>query len=320
MFELCAPRKSSGEKASHDCSWTASRWAKSKEPLAWKKAENILARMIARYKATGDEDLSPNAFSYVSLINAYANSGDPQAAQEAEDTLKWMYKEYRAGRRDLKPNAKIVTRVIDGYKNSGREDAGQKAEAMLDWLLEKYAVANDDDFAPNGYTFSAVISAWARSRKFEKALRVRRILVRMVELFEAGTITARPNTALYTATIYTCGFCANDSIEKASSLRVAIETYNELRQPMFPYGAPNNVTYMSMLTVLKNLLPPGKDRSAAALAIFNNAKENGYVDQKVIRRLFSIVSAQELEKALPADIVHGRASLKQIPSEWSRSV
>ncbi|GKY92195.1 hypothetical protein MPSEU_000190700 [Mayamaea pseudoterrestris] len=297
-----------------------SGWSKSNEPYAWKRAENILSRMIAKYKATGDECLAPNAFSYVSLINAYANSRDSRAAAEADDTLKWMYKEYKAGRTDLKPHTKIVTRVIDAYKNSGREDAGRQAEALLDWLLEKYESTQDVDFAPTGYTFSAVVAAWSKSRQFEKAIRVRRVLARMVELHEAGTITAKPNTALFTAVIYTCGFCANDSIERASSLRVAIETYNELRQPTFPYGSPNNVTYLSMLTVLKNLLPSGKERTSAALAVFNTAKESGFVDYKVIRRLFSIVSPKELDGLIPPELLHGRASLKHIPLDWSRKI
>jgi hypothetical protein len=141
----------------------------------------------------------------------------------------------------------------------------------------------------------------------------------MVELHEAGAVSAKPNTSLFTAVIYACAFCADDSTEKASSLQVAIETYNELRQPRFAYGIPNNITYLSMLTVIKNLLPPGKERTIAALAVFNTAKESGFVDQKVIRRLFVIVSLEELKGLIPADLLE-RGSFKHIPGEWRRRI
>jgi len=276
--------------------------------------------MQARYRATGDKDLAPNSFTYVSLIYAYANSGDSRAAQEAEDTLKWMYKEYKAGRTELKPDSRLVAQVVEAYKNSKRRDAGPKADALLDWILEKYHDTKDSEFAPRRALFVSVISAWAKSQYADKAIRMRKILERMMELYEAGAIRSRPGTSLFTSVIHTCALCRGGDTEKASHLRVAIQTYNELRQPNSPYGAPNNITFMSMLTALTNLLPEGNERSTAALGIFNAAKETGFVDHHVMERILSIVSAKELEGTLPDNVIYGNAPFSELPNEWSRSI
>jgi hypothetical protein len=100
-------------------------------------------------------------------------------------------------------------------------------------------------------------------------------------LQEQRRLDATPNAFCYTAVINACAYCVNDQSEKRNALHIAINTYKELDRA----GTPNHVTYINMLVVLQNLLPPSPQRSAAAKDLFQNAMRNGYVSLAAINRI-----------------------------------
>jgi hypothetical protein len=55
-------------------------WAKSGDPSAGVRAEEILDQMLELYKA-GDSNVKPGTVSFTCVINAWANSCDPSAGR-----------------------------------------------------------------------------------------------------------------------------------------------------------------------------------------------------------------------------------------------
>lgn len=297
------------------------RWAKSGAKDAVERTEAIFDRMVALYEC-GHAAAGPNLFSYVILINTYGRcSRDPSASQKAENTLFEMYRKYKAGNDDLKPNIQLVTTVIDCWQKSGRRDAGERAEALLDWTLNLYNEKQDEAIRPNEFTFAATISAWGRSRKLGKAARARRILTKMIDLHESGALITCPNTHCYTAVINSCAYCENDVSEKREALRIAIATYKELTASK--YGVPSEVTFSTLLTALRNLLPKGKERSSAVQTVFKSAAKDGRVDDLVVRRLQSALTTEELRDLFSStDVVsrNGQIRISQLPNEWRANI
>lgn len=78
-------------------------WAKSKEPDAASKAEEMLVAM-SRLHSSGIPNLKPDAFTYTAVIDAWAKSGYRGAASRADQLLDKMEAKYLAGDMDLKPN------------------------------------------------------------------------------------------------------------------------------------------------------------------------------------------------------------------------
>jgi hypothetical protein len=274
--------------------------------------------MVARYNKSGTEDVAPNMFSYVSLVSAYARSKSPDAATKAEDIVKLMYEKYKAGDVNLKPNVKIVTNAMGAYKNGGRYDAGVKAEALLDWLLERYAETNDNDFAPNEITFGTAIAAWGKSGHINKAIEARRVLDRMIALYKAGNVQAKPTTIHFSSVIR----ASADGVQnKQQSLLIACQTFNELRSGC-PYGQADSLTYTHMLYALRSLLPVSKERSDVALAIFKTACKDGFVNITILRYLSAMLSAEELTEVGPVTFSWQDIPTenKDIPIEWRRRV
>ena len=119
---------------------------------------------------------------------------------------------------------------------------------------------------------------------------------------------------------YTLGaYCERDAAEKRTSLEIAIFTYKELVKSN--YGNPNEVTFATFLTALRNLLPKSKERSAAVRSVFETAANDGRVNNLVLRRVQSALTSKELHEMFPGAISeHGEVQLKQLPKEWRRNV
>lgn len=275
--------------------------------------------MVAAFKA-GNKRAEPNLFSYVTLINAYARSRDPEAAQKAEDVFFDLYKKYRNGKSELMPNTQILTTVVDCWQKSGRRDCGEKAETLLKWAIKEYEEHCDDALLPNEYTFASAIVAWGKSRKLGKAIHARTLLKLMVDMYESGKLQSSPNTHCFTAVIHGCAYCENDEIEKSNALKIAISTYKALLASK--YGEPNQVTFSSLLTALRNLLPACKERSAAVQTVFKSAAKDGRVDDLVVRRLQTSLSTDELRELVSAKAVSsdGQVVMDELPREWTRNV
>jgi len=140
----------------------------------------------------------------------------------------------------------------------------------------------------------------------------------MRELKESGVISAVPNVHCYTAVINSCAFCGNDSIEKRQALRIAIETYKEMLED--GRDRPNHVTFSTMLTALRNLMPPDDTRVGAIENVFKRCANDGFVTDAVLLRLVSSLSTDQLRKILGNGSIHadGTVDMSTIPSEWSR--
>jgi hypothetical protein len=119
---------------------------------------------------------------------------------------------------------------------------------------------------------------------------------------------------------YTSGaYCEKDAAEKRTALEIAIFTYKELVKS--PYGNPNEVTFATFLTALRNLLPRSKERSAAVRSVFETASNDGRVNNLVLRRVQSALTSKELHEMFPGAISeHGEVQLNQLPKEWRRNV
>jgi len=150
----------------------------------------------------------------------------------------------------------------------------------------------------------------------------------MIHLHDQGLLEARPNTICYTAVINCCAYtlekhCA-DEVDRRAALRIAIQTFKELEQ--LSYAKPNEVTYSSLLTALRNLLPPSDSRSAAIQTVFQSAATKGYVDPLVVQRVKSALPPDQLNNLLPAclasanDDDKGSVRFDRIPREWCRNV
>ena len=129
-------------------------FSRSKLEGASMRAESFLRRMMER------EDLSPNAVTYNSVINAHMQSFNIGAA---EALLREMHDTFlQTGNMDIRPTIQSYSVVISGIARSRRKDAGERAERILEQIQEM-ARSGDLDKPPDVILYNAVLDCWAKS-------------------------------------------------------------------------------------------------------------------------------------------------------------
>ena len=174
-------------------------FAKSYRSDAGSFAENILRRMIDA-QING---VTPNAYTYTAVIEAYANSADPTGADSAErllGELTTFYKE--SGDPDLQPTARTYNAVIRAWAKSDHPSSAQLAEDCLRTMQSLYE-SGDVDAKPESYNYNSVIHAWAASAPGDdnSAGHAEALLNEMESLYESGDADIRPTTVSYNAVI-----------------------------------------------------------------------------------------------------------------------
>lgn len=181
-------------------------WAKSGLDYGPERAEKLIVFMDETDKKHGSLGLvSPNIFSFTSLIDAYAQKGDWEGATQSE---------------------RILRNLLDQYL-AGAEEANDEEGNSI--IVPEPSIAS----------WNIVISAWSRlSRKgFRRAAdRAGNLLVRMEQLSREGKIGFRPDAIVYVTCMNAYAFSkTNDGPPKAEALLDRLyEFYMEGDESMKP--------------------------------------------------------------------------------------
>lgn len=85
-------------------------WARSREKIAPQRAEQILSWMETLRDKGGEElDISPDKYTFNTVIHAYAKSGAKESAAKAHRILDNMNQMYREGNSSVKPDTITVS-------------------------------------------------------------------------------------------------------------------------------------------------------------------------------------------------------------------
>ena len=88
----------------------AQAWARSREKIAPQRAEQILEWMETLRDKGGEElDISPDKYTFNTVIHAYAKSGAKESAAKAHRILDNMNQMYREGNSSVKPDTITVS-------------------------------------------------------------------------------------------------------------------------------------------------------------------------------------------------------------------
>lgn len=139
-------------------------------------------------------------------------------------------------------------------------------------------------------------------------------------MYKSGIIVSPPNAICFTAVINSCAYCAKDSFEKRDALKIFVETYKELMDDVTI--RPSYVTFSTVLTAIRNLLPPSDKRVAVVNTVFKKCAEFGMCNDVVISKLQSVMCTNDLKELVGAEAVspEGIVYLEMLPSKWKCNV
>lgn len=141
-------------------------------------AKKILKKMEA-------QQLQPNQVTYTSVMMALCWSGWPQDAHKLLLDLLKKYEEQKeiVGRSPaassmlVKPDTIAFSAVMDGWVKNAYNfpDATERVIELFE-IMKYWQAQGHDDMAPNGRTYTSVISALAKSRTWDACLEAKALL------------------------------------------------------------------------------------------------------------------------------------------------
>lgn len=251
------------------------------------------------------------------VINAYAKSSNPFAAQKAYDLLQRM----KASKsQESKPDIISYTSVIECFSKSSEPNASQIVLDLLEEVFQIHRETGDADMRPNLRTFTNVI--WTLAKCNGSAVTARELLTQLVDLYEeTKDKSLRPNAYPYN---YVLNCAANTVLdEKLHAFRIATQTYEEMRKS--PYVKPDSFTYAFWFKCCNNLLPSGSElKDKCMFYALDQCKKDGLLSGTVLNRLQRAASPSDLEDwlDLPPRDLRRLMNLKvtDLPRSWSRNV
>ncbi|KAL7546996.1 hypothetical protein ACHAWF_010316 [Thalassiosira exigua] len=327
----------------------------SQEPSAGRCAEEILMRMVDRNKnAGGDEsiaprpttrcfnavllayangrqrgggkralellrfmetlnsegsDLSPDTYTFNIVIKAMANCREDGAARKANNLLQMMELSYSKGDTRLKPDLITFNTVLDAW---GQEGDAQQAERLIEKMLNK-----GDGVKPNAHSYTAVLTAWSRSKDKSIVMRRAEDLFDDIERrYAAGETDYRADTSVYNALIN----CWAKSGERKALYRVT--QLLSLMEELGLQGGdsdvqPNSRTYCAVLdTLARSKNYKAVNKSTEILQRMEDFYSKGYGSVRPCTRAYSIVISTIARSRQKNKAVTAQELLHRMESEY----
>ena len=289
---------------------------KSKVLLASEKINELADTMTN----LGRDDVNVNDRSIMNeRIKSIASRRDKTAFEDAEKLLMEMTERSDGNE---KPSASTFINTINVLRGDRSASATKKSLTLLKVLKDMYkkeleSEGNWEKLKPDTRVVNAVMNVVARTKAKGKAQLTKDLLSDLVTAhIETHDDDFSPNLRTYNNVITACAFTRGDEVECKESLKIMVETFNEMKMPESSHHQPNEVTFGLFLKGLSNLVNDEGKRQNIAENLFRKCCRDGYVNQFVLDSLVEATNADFVEQILG----RGDEDGVSIPEEWCRQL
>lgn len=278
------------------------------------RAEALVERMRDLHGNHGGD--APTTPVLNACLNAWATqskNNDTQAVDRAESILQEMEEFHSTNGSVPAPDKLTYNTVLKAMSRSGNH--ALRAEALLTRLEEQ--AKRDNSLAPDSYSYTSVITAFARSRIPDKAAKSLVILQRMIDSYENGNLEAKPRIHAFNACLNACAFTTSRIDQHQMEAFLITVSIILLLQK---YSKPDSLTYSTVLRACSRLLARDDERrDFISQSIFNRACREGQVDKMVIEQLKFAASSDLYHKSLAgiARADNSNVQMRDLPRDWT---
>ena len=191
-----------------NCGGPGSTTSKAQRLANVRRTESLLVDMIKRSRFQKETAVEPNIRTWGAVLRAWADSGQPDAGEQAERVLNRLQEWYDDGKTSVRPNVVCHTTVIRawgrsaGTKGVSSKEAMDRIEKLLQKMEDMYEETLDPDIRPNKITYVTAIDAICRHCPKETVgSKVQGIVDRMMRLYGKGLGHDRPTRIVLNALI-----------------------------------------------------------------------------------------------------------------------
>jgi len=211
------------------------------------RAEQLLVEMFRRTEQ-GETNVEPNVKSWGGVMLAWAESGLPDAPENAQRVLDKMEELYRKGNSMVEPNVVCFTTVMSAWCRAGQVD---RAERILKKMEEQYEVTGDKEVRPNSISYVTMIDGFVRQNVPNAAERAQETVDRMMKLYSKDVGFIKPSKIVFNTLInaYSRSF-EPEAAQKAERILQWMES--RYRESGDTYYKPDEITFCGVLNAWAN--------------------------------------------------------------------
>lgn len=227
-----------------------SNWSRSARA---KRAEHWLVEMIKRANE-GEPGVAPNIRTWGAVLKAWADSGRPDAGEQAQRVLDLMEDWYERGESSVRPNTICYTTVMNAWArgtSTSTWEALKRVNGLLNHMETLFAETGDLNVRPTKITYISAMDAYSRKYKKAKAAAKAQALVdRMLRLYAQDQGFVRPTRIVFNALIN--AYSKSDDPSAASQAENIFRWMESQYQAGDEYVKPDEITVCGVLNAWAN--------------------------------------------------------------------
>lgn len=295
--------------------------SKSKTEQSCLAAEDMLSEMerLASSKGGGSESVRPDAVSYTSVIEAFANVGDTDNAERILDRLIKLYAQHNDPQ--LRPTTRCFNSVLKAWAQQSRQcrrsapdvQIPPRAESLLTRMRRLHKAAGVP-VKPDVISYNLVMDIWANTRLPQSSKRALGILTRMLKSKDSNLA---PNTHSYNIAIN--AFALNRQCENAEWLLESMyESYNS-KKALGDHSAakPNIISWNSVLSAFeKSARNDSVEKAESAIEKMEVLYSTGLLEARPDTVSFNCLLRSLAKSSKENAGVRCKAILEDMESRW----
>jgi pentatricopeptide repeat protein len=196
-----------------------------------------------------ERDVKPNLISFNTVIDAWAKSKEPNAAENALNILQQMENISESlNDTSIYPDTISYSSVISAIARSEKRNAGLQAVELLERSLELYSNGMET-LKPDSISFCTTLDALSKQSQFDQeSIRVaQQMFRRMKQMGEDSDSSVQPTTIAYNIMLKI--YASSGEIEE---LKLLFEDMLDSYKKGDIHVAPDDITYNTYLSALSN--------------------------------------------------------------------
>ena len=279
-------------------------------PDSPEKAESILQELLSLHEETGLGEFQPDILLWHSLQTVWVNATErTESMDQCVEILQRMQKHgcqpttssYRnvllaAGRRGFGNRALALLQqyalhskvlrdilclnaVLEALTREARDDSMDRAMEFFEKMK-----CQDIYAKPDAQSYTILLDALSRSEGCQHAERARNLLEEMLQRFQQGDQSCRPDASVVSIVLKVCG-CTNGTDDDRRQARgIALDIFRKCESY---FGVtPNHLVYSAMLDAIICLAGVSKAQRSERLElleeVFEECQAKGYVSDAVV--------------------------------------
>jgi pentatricopeptide repeat protein len=305
-----------------------SAFAKAGQP---EKAAGLLHDMMDAYEKDDDcIELKPDTVAFSCVMDGWARAASPDRPEAAEQVLTLLDTMKARAAEGMGPNSQTYTSVLTALAKCGTDEMCEMARSLLQEMEDDHS---NERLCPSRIQYNAVLNAYAKSPRAEKALKAHKLFT---EMERHQRVDCRPDTISYNTLLEACANSFGNQALKDMSFLVALNAFKAIMakadvgknksndNDFDALITPTSTTFAQFTKACRKLLSTQEKKLSAVKRSLFMCRKMGMLNHLVVRQgQLTCRSQDEWKKTAEelADYVDWkrdfRKCIRQVPKDWT---